>query len=215
VIGAAEGTRDRAGGKNDIYNGHVDPGNGVWNRGSFSYQFGNDENLSPEEASQRQLKKILGHLKSTVMPQAKQYGIELTPWELLNAADVANQAPLCITEKGGFIERLPEARKKAKEKGWDEYQTVLWARIEAYWDPAKGAYDASGLRAYDDVSKRKSIWHDQNRRMGEMQEALKKQNLMAVKGGDNVENVSYTPRSPGVPTGKVPGRSRGDRIAIF
>lgn len=216
VIGAAEGTRDRDGGKNEIYEGHVDPGNGVWNRGSFSYQFGNNENLSPEEASRRQLKKILGHLKDTVIPQSKQQGIKLTPWELMNAADLANQAPLCITESGGYVERLVQARKKGKEKGWSEYEVVLNARIESFWDAAKNTYDAPGLRAYDDMGKRVSVLKDQDRRMNEMRHALSRQFKFAVKGGESgVENVSYTKRSPGIPTGKVPGRSRGDRVAVY
>ena len=38
AVGSAEGTRRPDGGKNSAYQGHPDPANGVWNRGSFSYQ---------------------------------------------------------------------------------------------------------------------------------------------------------------------------------
>ncbi|HIK15393.1 MAG TPA: hypothetical protein IGS53_08950, partial [Leptolyngbyaceae cyanobacterium M33_DOE_097] len=38
TVGHAEGTRTAAGGYTRAYRGHVDPGNGVWNLGTFSFQ---------------------------------------------------------------------------------------------------------------------------------------------------------------------------------
>mgnify|MGYP000532153873 CR=1 FL=1 len=190
-VGSAEGTRTPNGGKTSLYEGHTDPGNGVHNRGSFSYQFGNEENLSAAESSERQWQKIKGHMQ-TVEQQAKQLGITLTPWEFANAIDVANQAPLCITASGGYVERLIEARKK----GFDEYKTVLHARIWAFWDDSKGGFDAGGLRAYDDISKEESVRRDQDRRMSMIKKALEFAETQGVKGAFKVSGGnSYQPVS--------------------
>lgn len=170
TVGAAEGTRSPDGGKTDIYEGHVDPGNGVWNRGTFSYQFGNQENLSAEEADRRQLAKIKRIHESTMLPQAQQHGVApLTLAEEINGIDLINQAPLAVTESGGYIERLAQAKK---EKGLSGQEAILEARVWAFWDSSKGGWDAPGLRAYDDMGKEASIRHDQKRRMGMIDEAL-------------------------------------------
>ncbi|MBF2027671.1 MAG: hypothetical protein IGS48_13030 [Oscillatoriales cyanobacterium C42_A2020_001] len=170
TVGAAEGTRSPDGGKTDIYDGHVDPGNGVWNRGTFSYQFGNEENLSAEEADRRQVAKIKRIHESVMLPKAKQHGIDpLTLAEEINGIDLINQAPLAVTEEGGYIERLAQAKQ---EKGLTGHEAILDARVWAFWDSAKGGWDAPGLRAYDDMGKEASIRHDQKRRMGMIDQAL-------------------------------------------
>ena len=169
VVGAAEGTRTPDGGKTSLYEGHVDPGNGVWNRGTFSYQFGNHENLSAEEADRRQMAKIQHIYESVLLPKAEQYGVApLTLAEELNGIDLINQAPLTVTEAGGYIERLAEA----KQKGLSGEAAILEARIWSFWDPGRNGWDAPGLRAYDDLGKEVSIRHDQQRRMGMIDAAL-------------------------------------------
>lgn len=170
TVGAAEGTRTPAGGKTDIYDGHVDPGNGVWNRGTFSYQFGNEENLSATEADRRQMAKIKRIYESVLLPKAEKYQVApLTLAEELNGIDLINQAPLTVTEDGGYIERLAEAKTK---KGLTGQAAILEARIWSFWDGSRGGWDAPGLRAYDDLGKEASIRHDQKRRMGMIDEAL-------------------------------------------
>jgi hypothetical protein len=170
TVGAAEGTRTSDGGKTDIYDGHVDPGNGVWNRGTFSYQFGNEENLSATEADRRQLAKIKRIYESVLLPKAEKYQVApLTLAEELNGIDLINQAPLTVTEDGGYIERLAEAKTK---KGLSGQEAILEARIWSFWDGSRGGWDAPGLRAYDDLGKEASIRHDQKRRMGMIDEAL-------------------------------------------
>ncbi|MDX2243254.1 MAG: hypothetical protein NW224_21450 [Leptolyngbyaceae cyanobacterium bins.302] len=170
TVGAAEGTRSADGGKTDIYEGHVDPGNGVWNRGTFSYQFGNEENLSAEEADRRQVAKIKRIYESVMLPKAEQHGVApLTLAEELNGIDLINQAPLTVTEDGGYIERLAEAKTK---KGLSGQEAILEARIWSFWDASRGGWDAPGLRAYDDMGKEASIRHDQKRRMGMIEDAL-------------------------------------------
>ncbi|OLP18842.1 hypothetical protein BST81_07950, partial [Leptolyngbya sp. 'hensonii'] len=60
AVGAAEGTRTPDGGRTWAYYGHRDPGNGVWNLGSFSYQHGAD---SPAEADVKQLRRLTGQAR--------------------------------------------------------------------------------------------------------------------------------------------------------
>lgn len=170
VVGAAEGTRNPDGSPTSLYEGHRDPGNGVWNRGTFSYQFGNAENLSPEEADQRQIAKIKRIYESVLRPQAQQHGLDpLTLLEELNGIDLINQAPRAVTESGGYIERLAEAKQK---KGLSGEEAILEARVWSFWDPQRNGWDAPGLRAYDDLGKEASIRHDQKRRMGMIDRAL-------------------------------------------
>jgi hypothetical protein len=169
TVGAAEGTRTADGGKTQNYHGHVDPGNGVWNRGTFSYQFGNSENLSPDEADRRQLAKIKRIYESVMLTKAEKHGVApLTLAEEINGIDLINQAPLCVTEEGGYIERLAEA----KQKGLTGDEAILNARIWSFWDPGRGGWDAPGLRAYDDMGKEESIRRDQDRRMAMISKAM-------------------------------------------
>lgn len=169
TVGAAEGTRAADGGKTSLYEGHSDPGNGVWNRGTFSYQFGNEENLTADEADRRQLAKIQRIHDSVLLPKAAEKGIApLTLAEEINGIDLINQAPLAVTEAGGYVERLAEAKKK----GLSGDEAILDARVWAFWDADKGGWDAPGLRAYDDLGKEASIRHDQDRRMGMINQAL-------------------------------------------
>jgi len=169
TVGAAEGTRMVNGDKTQNYHGHVDPGNGVWNRGTFSYQFGNSENLTPDEADRRQLAKIKRIYESVMLPKAQKHGVApLTLAEEINGIDLINQAPLAVTEDGGYIERLAEA----KSKGLTGEDAILKARIWAFWDADKGGWDAPGLRAYDDMGKEESIRRDQDRRMAMIGKAL-------------------------------------------
>jgi hypothetical protein len=169
TVGAAEGTRAADGGKTSLYEGHTDPGNGVWNRGTFSYQFGNEENLTADEADRRQMAKIQRIHDSVMLPKAAEKGITpLTLTEEINGIDLINQAPLAVTEEGGYVERLAEAKKK----GLSGDEAILDARVWAFWDSGKGGWDAPGLRAYDDLGKEASIRHDQDRRMGMINQAL-------------------------------------------
>lgn len=169
TVGHAEGNLTATGEPTSNYYGHQDPGNGVWNRGTFSYQFGNAEHLSPDQSDARQLAKIRGHYEQSVLPKAQQLGLTLTLEETLNAIDLANQAPLAVTEQGGYVERLAEAKRNKQLSG---ESAILESRIWSFWNPDKGRWDASGLRAYDDISKQESIRRDQDRRMVAIADAL-------------------------------------------
>jgi hypothetical protein len=152
AVGSAEGTRRPDGGKNHAYYGHIDPGNRAWNLGSFSYQHGAK---NPEEADQKQLRRLKLQFQ-VIHSQAKRSNIELTPAEQLNAIDLANQAPLAaLPDRGGFIERLLEARSQ----GFQGSEAILQARVNAYRNPDTNLWEAPGLGNTEN-----SIRRDQARR---------------------------------------------------
>jgi hypothetical protein len=152
AVGSAEGTRRPDGGKNNAYYGHIDPGNRAWNLGSFSYQHGAK---NPEEADQKQLRRLKLQFQ-VINSQARRSNIDLTPAEQLNAIDLANQAPLAaLPDRGGFIERLLEARSQ----GFQGSEAILQARVNAYRNPDTNLWEAPGLGNTEN-----SIRHDQARR---------------------------------------------------
>jgi hypothetical protein len=152
AVGSAEGTRRPDGGKNNAYYGHIDPGNRAWNLGSFSYQHGAK---NPEEADRKQLRRLKLQFQ-VINSQAQRLNLDLTPAEQLNAIDLANQAPLAaLPERGGFIERLLEARSQ----GFQGDAAILQARVNAYRNPDTNLWEAPGLGNTED-----SIRRDQARR---------------------------------------------------
>ncbi|GAB4373597.1 MAG: hypothetical protein Kow00121_17000 [Elainellaceae cyanobacterium] len=159
AVGSAEGTRTPDGGRNSAYHGHVDPGNGVWNLGSFSYQHGAD---SPEQADAKQLARLRSQAE-TILQKAASKGIELTLEEKLNGIDLANQAPKAALDQQGYIDWLAEARKQ----GLTGSDAILWARVQSFIDPYTKTWDAPGLGNSED-----RITHDQERRMLQIAKAI-------------------------------------------
>lgn len=159
AIGAAEGTRTPNGDRTNAYYGHVDPGNGVWNIGSFSYQHGAN---SPEEADVKQLQR-LKQAAVKIQGSADFYGMTLTQAEWLNALDLFNQAPIAAVGKGNFIDWL----KKAKDQGLTGDEAILWARTRSYIDPETQRWNAPGLG--NNVN---TITRDQERRMKMITKAI-------------------------------------------
>ena len=161
AIGSAEGTRMPSGEKTIAYYGHVDPGNGAWNVGSFSYQHGAK---SPEEADEKQLARLQQQAQE-LGSQASDQGLELTIEEKLNGLDLANQAPLAALAEdgGGYVDRLQQAR----EMGLRDAQAILWARTYAYLDPTTNQWNAPGLgNTLDGISQ------DQQRRLQAVARAI-------------------------------------------
>ncbi|MGB3296997.1 MAG: hypothetical protein WBA76_01915 [Phormidesmis sp.] len=159
AVGSAEGTRQWDGEQTRAYYGHRDPGNGVWNLGTFSYQH---EATSPEDADEKQIKRLKAQ-GFELEEQASQQGVRLTLPEKLNGLDLANQAPLAALGKGGYIEQLAQAHQLQLQ---DE-AAIAWARTQAYKDPDTKLWNAPGLgnNAY-------SISQDQERRMSAISQAL-------------------------------------------
>jgi hypothetical protein len=152
AVGSAEGTRQANGGLNRAYYGHVDPGNAVWNIGTFSYQ--HCRQCTPQEADRRQLTRLANQF-AKIQDQAQQAGINLSLEEQLNAIDLANQAPLAALSSGGFIDRL----RQFKAQGLVGSQAILQARVYSYQNPLTHYWEAPGLG-----NTLSSITHDQSRR---------------------------------------------------
>jgi hypothetical protein len=159
AVGNAEGTRTPEGGRNPAYYGHVDPGNGAWNLGSFSYQH---QSSSPEEADSKQLRRLQTQAASLQL-KAQTQGLELTLEQQLNGIDLANQAPQAALDRGGYIDRLVQAQ----QMGLQDPEAVLWARTRAFLDPDTQQWNAPGLgnNVY-------SIMHDQQRRQRAIAQAI-------------------------------------------
>lgn len=151
TVGSAEGTRSSNGQRTQAYYGHRDPGNGVWNIGTFSYQHGAQ---TPEEADAKQLER-LKYQGLQLEEQAKSQGIELSLEAKLNGIDLANQAPLAALDRGGYIEQLA----KAYRLNMTGSEAIVWARTHAYLDPDTQRWNAPGLGNNVD-----SIDRDQRRR---------------------------------------------------
>ena len=161
TVGSAEGTRKSNGERTKAYYGHVDPGNGVWNLGTFSYQH---EASSPEEADEKQLMR-LQRQEHQLKEKAALWKVPLSIEVRLNGLDLANQAPLAALDEGGYIERLAEAYASGKSGE----AAIVWARTQAYFDPNKQAWDAPGLG-----NNRYSIQRDQERRIAAINSALQR-----------------------------------------
>jgi hypothetical protein len=159
AVGAAEGTRTPTGERTWAYYGHTDPGNGVHNLGTFSYQHGA---ASPEEADQKQLQR-LRQQAAQIQQDAEARGITLGLEDLLNAIDLANQAPRAALSAGGYLDRLQEAY----QMGLKGSEAILWARVRSYIEPATQRWNAPGLG--NDAGK---IQADQHRRMDAIAQAI-------------------------------------------
>ena len=166
-VGSAEGTRTPDGGRTRAYRGHTDPGNGVWNLGTFSYQHGAD---SPEEADRKQLQR-LNRQAQTLRQHAANHGLTLTLEEELNGIDLANQSPRAALSRGGYIDRLRQAR----DMGLQGSDAVLWARTRAFLDPDTERWNAPGLG--NNVH---SITADQDRRRRAIARAMEAQSQIAA-----------------------------------
>ena len=166
AVGSAEGTRTPEGHKNPAYFGHIDPGNGVWNMGTFSYQHGAN---TPEEADAKQLKRLQRQTE-VLRQKAEAKGLALSQEELLNGIDLANQAPLAALDRGGYLDWLEEAHSL----GMSGSDAIVWARTRAFIDPDTRRWNAPGLgnNVY-------SISHDQERRANAIARAMTATSLVA------------------------------------
>lgn len=187
VVGSAEGTRTAEGLRTPAYYGHTDPGNGVWNLGSFSYQHGA---ASPEEADERQLKRLQQQTQS-LLERAAAFGLELTLEEKLNGIDLANQAPKAALDRGGYIDWLAESR----QLGMTGQEAIAWARTRSFLDPDTQQWNAPGLG-----NTVHGISHDQERRMQAIARAL---TAIQTEQGTPTEAVALAPTAPTAPTAPI------------
>lgn len=178
AIGAAEGTRTIQGDRTPAYYGHRDPGNGVWNLGTFSYQHGA---TSPEAADRKQLERLYQQAQQ-LRSLAAAHNIPLTNEIMMNGLDLANQAPrAALSEQGGYFQRLREAY----DEGYFGAEAILEARTHSYIDPMTNRWDAPGLG-----NTHRSIRADQLRRQQAIDQVMR---AFTAEYGQR-----YAPDSPAV-----------------
>lgn len=157
AIGAAEGTRTASGGITPQYWGHRDPGNGVTNLGTFSYQHGASNAL---DADAIQLER-LRYQVADIQLQAKEAGLTLSTLELVAAADLTNQSP----EAGyAYIANL----LYAYDRGLRGIEALLEARMQSFVNPQTQDLDAAGFS-----NSWQKLRQDQLRRLSKLQKTLK------------------------------------------
>ncbi|MEM8604695.1 MAG: hypothetical protein AAGF24_12780 [Cyanobacteria bacterium P01_H01_bin.121] len=176
AVGSAEGTRTPEGHKTKAYFGHVDPGNGVWNLGTFSYQH---TAQTPEEADAKQLRRLQSQ-SLALKQKAHAHNLVLSLEELLNGIDLANQAPMAALDRAGYVEWLAEARKL----GMTGSEAIIWARTRAFIDPDTQRWNAPGLG-----NNIHSITQDQSRRVDAVARAVRAQTLP-------LPDTSFAPEFP-------------------
>jgi len=159
AVGSAEGTRTPTGAITPAYYGHRDPGNGVWNMGTFSYQHGAK---NATEADQKQLQRLKSQ-SQVLKRRASKHGLNLNLEETLNGIDLANQSPLASIGRVGYIERLVEARNM----GYSGFDAIVVARTRSYINPDTQRWNAPGLG-----NTLESITQDQRRRANAVSKAL-------------------------------------------
>jgi len=175
TVGHAEGTRTAEGDKTRAYGGHPDPGNGVWNLGSFSFQHCREvayQCATPEEADSHQLQRLQGQAEQ-LRQRAAAVGLQLSLEEELNGIDLANQAPAAALGQPGYVEWLQEAQNR----GMRGEEAILWARVSAFWDPRIKGWNAPGLGNTE-----AKIEHDQSRRMGAIARSLTTYQAQVAQG---------------------------------
>ena len=153
AIGAAEGTRNADCSTNQHYSGHIDPGNGADNLGTFSYQHGAS---SPAAADQKQLRRLRQAEKGIQAQAQAKWNQPLSKPALAAALDLWNQSPQAADD---FVAHLPSPVPNTEQ--------IVWARSQSYVDPATGQLDAPGLG--NDSNK---VQADQSRRTGEVMQQL-------------------------------------------
>lgn len=156
AIGTAEGTVTASGQLTSSYWGHTDPGNGANNLGTFSYQHGAP---TPRQADWRQLRRLQGQVE-TILGQAQEQRVKLSPLELVAGADLLNQAPAAGMS---YVENL----KKARDRGIPGINAVLEARVMSFVNPETGVLEASGFGNNWEV-----LRQDQWRRLVELHQTL-------------------------------------------
>ena len=161
VVGYSEGTRTIDGNFTDAYDGHLDPGNGRKNLGSFSFQ---GAALSPADADVRQINKLTNIFLPAFLSAAKTKGwtknillMFLIGCDLYVQSEMAAMSPPCYLETA---EDTSDLTVQAK------------ARIAGYYN-SNGQLDAPGFN--NDIN---IVIEDQTRRVNAVAAAAKQYRLV-------------------------------------
>jgi hypothetical protein len=160
MVGRAEGTRTKNCDRTSNWYGHADPGDKLWNLGSFSAapdRFPGASFSTPEDADRWYLKKRLKGHAQQLTQDAKRIGLTLTNSELINGIDLANQSPAAAlpNDGQGYLWYLAKWRRYKIP----EQERIIRARTNAFYDPSLGRYSATGLGSGSDIVR------DQKRRV--------------------------------------------------
>jgi hypothetical protein len=157
IIGMAEGNRTASGGYTSAARGHVDPGNGAFNIGSFSAQGAlNDGTI--DGSDRRVIEQLIKPRISKLYKAAQAAGVAVTIPLLLNYLDLANQAPLAAdgdSRGPGFLGQI--ARLKGRES---DQAAIAKLRVDAF--------RTNDGRLSTTFASEADLYRDQKRRMDEL-----------------------------------------------
>jgi murein DD-endopeptidase MepM/ murein hydrolase activator NlpD len=231
IVGNAEGTRTPSGGKTRLYNGHTDPGDKKPNIGSFSYNAsrGLGNATTPEAADKVELK---GLNSARANYESKVRAAGLDPNNSLLASTFFDEHIQSPRSANRLLR--PDVLKYIKENGISP-ETMKEARFRSWVNPetgnlyrtAKGGYEAGGFRTIakdrlgisnpTEAQIQKVVRQDQNRRVGELVNALNKQGYgdggTATTGGTTGTTPTNTNPTPTSTTLKFGQKS--DEVKAF
>jgi murein DD-endopeptidase MepM/ murein hydrolase activator NlpD len=210
VVGNAEGTRTPTGGKTKLYFGHTDPGDSKPNIGSFSYNAGRGlgNATTPEGADKTELTE-LNRLRPGYESKVKAAGLD--PSNSLLASTFFDES----VQSPRSAQRLlrPDILNYLKTNGISA-ETMKEARFRSWINPetgnlyrnAKGNYEAGGFRNIaknrlgvsnpTEAQIQKVVRQDQNRRVGELVNALEKQGYGNGTTGGTTPTTGTTATPP-------------------
>lgn len=143
AIGIAEGTRTASGGFTSAYQGHRDPGDGHWNRGTVSGGRGSNATAAQVD---RQWTGTLTQRAVSVAPALQQLGLRPGTAAynrvLFNVLDLTVQAPAAA---GDFVRKLPQVVRAGAT-----IEAISKARADSFINPRTGRLDTS-FRSYSDL----------------------------------------------------------------
>ncbi len=204
IIGNAEGTRTPTGGTTRAYGGHIDPGNSVANRGSFSLQ--NAGSRTPVQADQFQLGRLAAQ-RPAYEAAARRAGLDPNNATLATAYfDLFNQSQ---TAAGRFLNQMG----RLSQTGISQ-QSVTQLRVDSFINPTTGrrypgaaggfiniARKANGGREPSTAQILQTVQNDQSRRQRSMATAMTQQGISGKTA------PAASPRAAQVSAGRVDGNT--------
>ena len=145
AIGVNEGTRTLDGGTTSHFRGHIDPGDGALNRGTFSYapeRFGTDPNMTPEQADIEYMSNLTA-AQNKYAPILEQMGYQPGTQDyaiaMFNILDLTVQAPLTVPEFVNIGLKNLVGQPLNRNNVGD-------ARAYAFYHPVTGQLHAEGFK---------------------------------------------------------------------
>ncbi len=141
-IGLNEGTRTADGGFTSAYSGHIDPGDGAYNRGTISAREG-----TPEEADknwQNILKNTQNQYSNVLASQGIPTNSDAYKVLMFNILDLRVQAPATLND---FVDKIPNIIKNGISA-----ESIGKARADSFYNPNTGNLDTT-FNSYEDLLK--------------------------------------------------------------